>query len=143
MAWQSVRLHRCVDSEAASRHRSGSIFRTSRPARQIRLPKRTMMPNDFQNLADPLKEANEPSSPVARFGSEAPLLMDCGVVLEHWQIAYQTYGVLNADKSNAILVCHALTGDQHVASRNPITGKGGWWTAMIGPGKPIDTDRFF
>jgi homoserine O-acetyltransferase len=101
------------------------------------------MSNEFQNLADPLKEANEPSSPVARFGPDTPLLMDCGVMLEHWQIAYQTYGTLNAEKSNAILVCHALTGDQHVASRNPITGKGGWWTAMIGPGKPIDTDRFF
>ena len=95
------------------------------------------------SLADPQKEANEPSSPVARFGPDTPLLMDCGVVLDHWQIAYQTYGELNADKSNAILVCHALTGDQYVASRNPITGKGGWWTAMIGPGKPIDTDRFF
>ncbi|BCB20985.1 homoserine O-acetyltransferase [Bosea sp. ANAM02] len=95
------------------------------------------------SLADPQKEANEPSSPVARFGPDTPLLMDCGVVLDHWQIAYQTYGALNADKSNAILVCHALTGDQYVASRNPITGKGGWWTAMIGPGKPIDTDRFF
>ncbi|MGY6248688.1 homoserine O-acetyltransferase MetX [Bosea thiooxidans] len=95
------------------------------------------------SLADPLKEANEPSSLVARFGPEAPLLMDCGVVLDHWQIAYQTYGTLNADKSNAILVCHALTGDQYVASRNPITGKGGWWTAMIGPGKPIDIERFF
>jgi homoserine O-acetyltransferase len=95
------------------------------------------------SLADPQKEANEPSSPVARFGPDTPLLMDCGVVLDHWQIAYQTYGELNADKSNAILVCHALTGDQYVASRNPITGKGGWWTAMIGPGKPVDTDRFF
>lgn len=95
------------------------------------------------SLADPLKEANEPSSPVARFGPDTPLLMDCGVVLDHWQIAYQTYGELNASRSNAILVCHALTGDQYVASRNPITGKGGWWTAMIGPGKPVDTDRFF
>lgn len=95
------------------------------------------------SLADPQKEANEPSSPVARFGPDTPLLMDCGVVLDHWQIAYQTYGTLNAEKSNAVLVCHALTGDQYVASRNPITGKGGWWTAMIGPGKPIDTDRFF
>lgn len=95
------------------------------------------------SLADPQKEANEPSSPVARFGPDTPLLMDCGIVLDHWQIAYQTYGTLNAEKSNAILVCHALTGDQYVASRNPITGKGGWWTAMIGPGKPIDTDRFF
>ncbi|MCO5091824.1 homoserine O-acetyltransferase [Bosea sp. (in: a-proteobacteria)] len=95
------------------------------------------------SLADPQKEANEPSSPVARFGPDTPLLMDCGLVLDRWQIAYQTYGALNADKSNAVLVCHALTGDQYVASRNPVTGKGGWWTAMIGPGKPIDTDRFF
>jgi homoserine O-acetyltransferase len=54
-----------------------------------------------------------------------------------------TYGTLNADKSNAILVCQALTGDQYVASRNPVTGKPGWWEIMIGPGRPIDTDRFF
>ena len=95
------------------------------------------------SLADPQKEANQPSSPVARFGTDTPLLMDCGVVLDHWQIAYQTYGSLNEARSNAVLVCHALTGDQYVASRNPVTGKGGWWTAMIGPGKPVDTDRFF
>ncbi len=101
------------------------------------------MRDPFPSLADPLKEANEPSSLVARFGPEAPLLMDCGVVLDHWQIAYQTYGTLNADKSNAILVCHALTGDQHVASENPVTGKPGWWETVVGPGKPIDTDRFF
>jgi homoserine O-acetyltransferase len=101
------------------------------------------MSDPSPSLADPLKEANEPSSAVARFGPDTPLLMDCGVLLEHWQIAYQTYGSLNAAHSNAVLVCHALTGDQHVASRNPITGKGGWWVSMIGPGKPIDTDRFF
>ncbi|KQU54368.1 homoserine O-acetyltransferase [Bosea sp. Leaf344] len=101
------------------------------------------MTQDSTRLSDPLKEANEPSSQLERFGPEAPLIMDCGVVLEHWQIGYQSYGTLNPEKSNAVLVCHALTGDQHVASRNPITGKGGWWTAMIGPGKPIDTDRFF
>ena len=101
------------------------------------------MRDEILSLADPLKEANEPSSPVVRFDAATPLVMDCGVALDSWQIAYQTYGELNAPKSNAVLVCHALTGDQHVASRNPITGKGGWWTAMIGPGKPIDTDRFF
>ena len=101
------------------------------------------MTQDPASLSDPLKEANEPSSRLERFGPDTPLIMDCGAVLEQWQIGYQSYGALNAEKSNAVLVCHALTGDQHVASRNPITGKGGWWTAMIGPGKPIDTERFF
>jgi homoserine O-acetyltransferase/O-succinyltransferase len=47
------------------------------------------------------------------------------------------------DKSNAVLVCHALTGDQYLASPHPITGKPGWWERMVGPGKPIDTDRHF
>ncbi|MCU0885700.1 MAG: homoserine O-acetyltransferase [Beijerinckiaceae bacterium] len=69
--------------------------------------------------------------------------MDCGVTLERWQIAFQTYGTLNADRSNAVLVCHALTGDQHVANTNPVTGKPGWWEVLIGPGCPIDTDRYF
>src|SRR5580704_3672195 len=74
---------------------------------------------------------------------EAPLKLDCGRTLFPLTIAYMTYGRLNAAKSNAILICHALTGDQFVASDNPITGKPGWWTTMVGPGKPIDTDRFF
>jgi homoserine O-acetyltransferase/O-succinyltransferase len=94
-------------------------------------------------LADPVREANEPSSKVERFGPERALAMDCGVTLAEWQIAYQTYGTLNAARSNAVLVCHALTGDQHVANINPVTGKAGWWQVLIGPGCPIDTDRFF
>ncbi len=59
------------------------------------------------------------------------------------EIAYETYGKLAADKSNAILICHALTGDQYVASDHPVTGKPGWWDRMVGPGKPIDTSRHF
>ncbi len=58
------------------------------------------------------------------------------------RIAFETYGELAPDKSNAILLCHALTGDQFVASEHPVTGKPGWWERMVGPGKPIDTDRF-
>ena len=88
-------------------------------------------------------EANAPSSPVLRFGADRPLRLDAGVMLSPFQIAYQTYGELNAARSNAVLVCHALTGDQHVANTNPVTGKPGWWEVLIGPGKLIDTDRFF
>lgn len=69
--------------------------------------------------------------------------LDCGVELSDFPVAYQTYGKLNKDKSNAILVTHALTGDQFVADTHPITGKEGWWTTMVGPGKPIDTDKYF
>jgi homoserine O-acetyltransferase/O-succinyltransferase len=88
-------------------------------------------------------EANEPSSQVARFGADMPLKLDSGKVLSPFQIAYQTYGELNPARSNAVLICHALTGDQHVASNNPVTGKPGWWEVLIGPGKVIDTNRFF
>ena len=77
------------------------------------------------------------------FGADKPLKLDCGRTLSPFSIAYMTYGVLNNAKSNAILICHALTGDQFVASDHPITGKPGWWIRMVGPGKPIDTDRFF
>ena len=73
----------------------------------------------------------------------APLPLDGGQRLGGVRIAYETYGTLAADKSNAVLVCHALTGDQHLASPHPITGKPGWWDRMVGPGKPIDTERLF
>ena len=88
-------------------------------------------------------EAVEPSSPFMEFGPRKPLRLDAGVDLTPFQIAYQTYGSLNEARSNAVLICHALTGDQHVASTSPVTGKPGWWETMVGPGLPIDTDRYF
>jgi homoserine O-acetyltransferase len=90
-----------------------------------------------------LIEADTPSSDCAKFGPEEPLELDSGSSLAPWQIAYKTYGTLNAEKTNAVLICHALTGDQYVASTNPITGKPGWWNLMVGPGRPIDTDKYF
>jgi len=89
------------------------------------------------------READEPHSELVRFGPEKPLRLDAGVELSPFQIAYKTYGTLNAEHSNAILICHALTGDQHVIGVHPATGRPGWWETMVGPGKPIDTDRFF
>lgn len=71
-----------------------------------------------------------------------PLALDSGKVLPQVCIAYETYGTLAADKSNAILIFHALTGDQFVADTHPVTGKPGWWERMVGPGLPIDTSRF-
>jgi homoserine O-acetyltransferase len=88
-------------------------------------------------------EATDPSSLVMRFGPDRPLKLVAGVDLAPFQVAYQTYGSLNAARTNAVLVCHALTGDQHVANVHPVTGKEGWWDVLIGPGRIIDTNRFF
>jgi homoserine O-acetyltransferase len=89
------------------------------------------------------READSPRSPVVHFGSDKPLQLDAGVELAPFQIAYQTYGTLDANRANAVLICHALTGDQHVANVHPVTGKPGWWETMVGPGRPIDTERYF
>jgi homoserine O-acetyltransferase len=71
------------------------------------------------------------------------LALDCGAVVAPLSVAYCTYGRLNPARTNAVLICHALTGDQYVAETHPLTGKPGWWENIIGPGKPIDTDRYF
>ncbi len=71
------------------------------------------------------------------------LALDCGMALAPLAVAYRTYGRLNAARSNAILVCHALTGDQYLAEPQPLTGKPGWWQTIVGPGRPLDTDRYF
>jgi len=81
--------------------------------------------------------------PGHRLAVAEPLALDSGATLNACTIAYQTYGTLNADKSNAILICHALTGDQYPAEPHPVTGKPGWWSALAGPGKVLDTDRYF
>jgi homoserine O-acetyltransferase/O-succinyltransferase len=95
------------------------------------------------------------STPVARdrldrlpghrvtLAADRPLRLVGGAELGPIEVAYQTYGELDAERSNAILVCHALTGDQFVAERHPITGKEGWWSMMVGPGLPLDTERYF
>jgi homoserine O-acetyltransferase len=91
----------------------------------------------------PLRAPAEDRGRVLELSPEQPLVLDSGKVLSPIQIAYMTYGTLNAARSNAVLVCHALSGDQFVASTHPVTGKPGWWSYAVGPGKPIDTDRFF
>ncbi|MDE2577091.1 MAG: homoserine O-acetyltransferase [Rhodospirillales bacterium] len=71
------------------------------------------------------------------------LALECGVVVRPLVVAYRSYGTLNAERSNAVLVCHALTGDQYVAEAHPLTGKPGWWEQVVGPGRPVDTNRYF
>ena len=74
---------------------------------------------------------------------EKPLKLDCGRTISKFPLAYETYGKLNENKDNAILVFHALTGDQFVTGANPITKKDGWWSYAVGPKKSIDTDKYF
>ena len=69
--------------------------------------------------------------------------LDSGFNLKDFQIAFKTFGNLNANKDNAILICHALTGDQYVSETNPITKKDGWWSRMVGVNKPIDTKKYY
>ncbi|KRA62663.1 homoserine O-acetyltransferase [Caulobacter sp. Root656] len=78
-----------------------------------------------------------------RFPPHQPLRLDSGAQLENLEIAYRTWGELNADGTNAVLICHALSLDQHVAGVHPVNGKPGWWTRLVGPGKPIDPARHF
>ena len=97
-------------------------------------------------MLDDLTEAEGKALARCRYavlGKDRPLRLDCGVELGPYRVAYQTYGTLNADKSNAILICHALTGDQFVAETHPVTAKEGWWESMVGPGKVLDPARYF
>jgi homoserine O-acetyltransferase len=79
---------------------------------------------------------------VVLFTDDDPLVLDSGATLAPVEVAYETYGTLNADRSNAVFVCHALTGDAHAAGHHGDPHRTGWWDTLIGPGKPVDTDRF-
>lgn len=72
-----------------------------------------------------------------------PFRFDCGAQMDTITLSYQTYGTLNAQKSNAVLLCHGLTGDQYLVGPHPVTGKPGWWQDLVGPGKVYDTDKYF
>ena len=90
-----------------------------------------------------MDQAELPEIAHAHVAFDDGLALECGIALRRLTVAYRTYGQLNAERSNAVLICHALTGDQYVAETHPLTGKPGWWELVVGPGKPIDTDRFF
>ncbi|SME92678.1 MULTISPECIES: homoserine O-acetyltransferase [unclassified Pseudomonas] len=93
----------------------------------------TVLPEDSVGLVTPQ---------TARF--EEPLALACGRSLASYELVYETYGTLNASASNAVLICHALSGHHHAAGYHAATDrKPGWWDSCIGPGKPIDTNRFF
>ena len=79
-----------------------------------------------------------------RMRFEEPLALQCGATISDYELVYETYGTLNADKSNALLICHALNASHHVAgSYAGEPDNIGWWDSMVGPGKPVDTDKFF
>ena len=93
----------------------------------------TVLPEDSVGLVTPQ---------IARF--DEPLALACGRSLASYELIYETYGTLNRAASNAVLICHALSGHHHAAGyHSPDDRKPGWWDSCIGPGKPIDTNRFF
>ncbi len=97
----------------------------------------------------PTRRAETPSDieldhqPSVILGAETQLKLDSGAALGPFTTAYRTYGALNAEKTNVVLVCHALSLDQYVAGTHPVTGREGWWDHLVGSGRPLDTDRFF
>ena len=97
----------------------------------------------FQPLSTLTGDATEAIGDTFTFGADQALKLDSGGEINPLTVAWKTYGKLNAQKSNAFLLCHALTLDQYAASTHPVTGKPGWWHTMVGPGLPIDTNRFF
>jgi homoserine O-acetyltransferase len=101
------------------------------------------MTADTDQTTDILRQRTNAVEGTVTLCAETPMTLDSGATLGPIDVAYHTYGTLNADKSNAIVVCHALTGDQYVVLPHPTTGKPGWWSNLIGPGKIIDTDKFF
>lgn len=80
---------------------------------------------------------------VVLFAKDDPLVLESGATLGPVEVAFETYGALNADRTNAVFICHALTGDAHAAGHHGDPDRIGWWDNIIGPGKPVDTERYF
>ncbi|MCF6196649.1 MAG: homoserine O-acetyltransferase [Emcibacter sp.] len=97
----------------------------------------------FMNQNIDAESGEDGRADVVTLGRDAPLRLDSGEEISAFDVAYKSWGRLNEDRSNVVLVCHALTGDHYVRGISPITGKRGWWENMVGPGKPVDTDRYF
>jgi homoserine O-acetyltransferase len=100
------------------------------------------MSSAFQPLSAASNVAGEAAGEAFTFPPTQYLSLDSGGRISPLSLAWKTFGRLNAEKSNAVLLCHALTGDQYATGTHPITGKPGWWSTMVGPGLPIDTNRF-
>lgn len=99
--------------------------------------------NDEMGIDNENTGVDDGFSEIVTLGSDDPLRLSSGETLSPFSVAYKSWGTLNKDRTNAILVCHALTGDQFVRGKNPITGKEGWWPRLVGPGLPIDTEKYF
>jgi homoserine O-acetyltransferase/O-succinyltransferase len=84
-----------------------------------------------------------PTQRAALFEPERPLELESGATLASVEVAYETYGTLDPDGGNAVFVCHALSGDAHAAGHHGDPARRGWWDTIIGPGRPLDTERFF
>ena len=100
------------------------------------------MSTAFQPLSAASNVAGEAAGEAFTFPPHQALQLDSGERIAPLTMAWKTFGKLNADKTNAVLLCHALTGDQYASGTHPVTGKPGWWSTMVGPGLPIDTTRF-
>ena len=97
----------------------------------------------YKNLFFGKKQQKYKIDNIVHLAKDVPLTLHNGVKIKNFPVAYQTYGKLNNKRDNAILICHALTGDQYVASMNPVTKKIGWWDHMVGDNKAIDTKKHF
>ncbi len=102
-----------------------------------------MTDSPLQPPGGALTAAPRAPDPRLRIVRPGALKLRRGGQLDPLEVAFETWGTLDADRANAVLVCHALTGDQYVAGDNPVAGTKAWWPAMVGPGRPIDTNRFF
>ena len=126
------------------------VFRLKRPSETVAGSMHKPFSNRYNNFFAVPVGTNMSKNTSAEFGVpqkipfETPLPLENGQNLPRFDLMIETYGMLNAEKSNAVLICHALSGNHHVAGRYSVDDKyPGWWDSMVGPGKPIDTERFF